>query len=258
MALIDNYRPSELREIVSKSRSYSEVLKRLGYRTCNGDNCKILKKRLKKLKISTEHFKRSEPRTFTFDDVFCKNSEVGQATLRRYFLKYGTIEYECDICGQKPFWNGKEMMLILDHKNGDNHDNRLCNLRWTCPNCGIQLPTFAGRKAKNKTDPSGKKTAKQIDREHKKLCPKCNKNLISVDSHMCRECYLKEHSGGVPPKEELEEMIFTMSFVKIGEKYGVSDNAVRKWCMKYNIPYRKKDIRRIIAKRNKEQENLDE
>ena len=38
-------------------------------------------------------------------------------------------------------------------------------------------------------------------------------------------------------------MIRTMSFVKIGEQYGISDNAIRKWCKLYELPYRKKDIK---------------
>lgn len=37
------------------------------------------------------------------------------------------------------------MVLTLDHINGHNHDNRLENLRWVCPNCDRQLETYAGR-----------------------------------------------------------------------------------------------------------------
>ena len=38
-------------------------------------------------------------------------------------------------------------------------------------------------------------------------------------------------------------MIRTLPFTKIGEKYGVSDNAVRKWCKSRNLPYKKTDIK---------------
>ena len=37
-------------------------------------------------------------------------------------------------------------------------------------------------------------------------------------------------------------MIRYHTFTDIGVKYKVSDNAVRKWCVKYNLPKRKKDI----------------
>ena len=40
---------------------------------------------------------------------------------------------------------GKALTLILDHINGRNHDDRLENLRWVCPNCNQQLDTTNGR-----------------------------------------------------------------------------------------------------------------
>lgn len=36
-----------------------------------------------------------------------------------------------------------------------------------------------------------------------------------------------------------------MPFTKIGEKYGVSDNAVRKWCKNNNLPYQSSKIKEI-------------
>lgn len=46
-----------------------------------------------------------------------------------------------------------------------------------------------------------------------------------------------------PTKEVLLNEINCMSFVKVGKKYGVSDNTIRKWCKYYKLPYRKKDLR---------------
>jgi len=31
--------------------------------------------------------------------------------------------------------------------------------------------------------------------------------------------------------------------IKVGKKYGVSDNAVRKWCKRYGLPYKSRTIR---------------
>lgn len=45
-----------------------------------------------------------------------------------------------------------------------------------------------------------------------------------------------------PSKEELLRLISEETFVPIGKRYDVSDNAVRKWCKSYGLPYRKKDI----------------
>ena len=76
----------------------------------------------------------------------------------------------------------------------------------------------------------------------KDLCPICNKNLKSINAKMCLECRNKENSKNIPPKEELEKLIYKYPFTKIGEMFGVTDNSVRKWCKKYELPYRKKDI----------------
>ena len=38
-----------------------------------------------------------------------------------------------------------------------------------------------------------------------------------------------------PAKEILEKLVWETSCVKIGEMYGVSDNAVNKWCKFYEI-----------------------
>lgn len=37
-------------------------------------------------------------------------------------------------------------------------------------------------------------------------------------------------------------MIRTKSFTSIGKEFGVSDNAVRKWCDKFDLPRIKKEI----------------
>ena len=45
-----------------------------------------------------------------------------------------------------------------------------------------------------------------------------------------------------PSREELKTLIRKKSFVQIGKDYGVTDNAIRKWCKAYNLPYLKRDI----------------
>ena len=45
-----------------------------------------------------------------------------------------------------------------------------------------------------------------------------------------------------PTRDELKKLIRDIPFQQIGKKYGVSDNAVRKWCEKENLPARKIDI----------------
>lgn len=57
-----------------------------------------------------------------------------------------------------------------------------------------------------------------------------------------RERAFKQRRCEWPSKEELSKLTQNMSFTKIGEMYGVSDNAIKNWCKKYNLPYKKSDI----------------
>jgi len=62
-------------------------------------------------------------------------------TAKRYLIK---TEGCCKICGLKD-WNDKDLVLILDHIDGNSENNNLDNLRLVCPNCDSQLPTFKNR-----------------------------------------------------------------------------------------------------------------
>lgn len=74
------------------------------------------------------------------------------------------------------------------------------------------------------------------------ICPICGTNKKERTAKMCIECYTKQRSSKMPNKEELIELLLNYSMIKIGERFNVSDNAVRKWCRKYNLPYKRKDI----------------
>lgn len=150
-AKVDLLSKEELEDIVKSSRTLQEVLKKIGYSSVSGANRKTVQTRIDKYNISTAHFtigvgkgiKRTE------ENVFCKNSTATQATLRKWYIKGNYTEYKCSICGQQPFWNGKELSLTLDHIDGDNTNDILTNLRWVCPNCDRQLETFGSKNKRN-------------------------------------------------------------------------------------------------------------
>ena len=170
-------------------------------------------------------------------DIFIQNSSVCQSTLRRYYREGEYSEYICSICGQEPIWQGKELTLILDHIDGNNTNDVLENLRWVCPNCNQQLETTGSRNAR---------------RYDKKYCLDCGKEIHHL-SERCKDChikYRKDHSGSTIPisREELKSLIRTIPFVKISKQFGVSDKAIVKWCVAYNLPSRKKDIKQFSDK----------
>ena len=78
-----------------------------------------------------------------------------------------------------------------------------------------------------------------------KYCIDCGKELIDRKTR-CRSCSSKmSQPSKAPPREELKELIRTKPFIKIGEMFGVSDNAVRKWCKNVGLPSRTTDIKSI-------------
>lgn len=54
----------------------------------------------------------------------------------------------------------------------------------------------------------------------------------------------------MPPKEELILKFKELrSFLSVGKYYGVTDNAIRNWCKKYDLPSTKKELIIFIEKK---------
>ena len=233
MAIVDNFSEEELREIVENSFSVNEVIDKLGYATHSGGSHDTVKKRIELYNIDISHFGSIKGIKRTEENVFIENSTASQATLRRWYKKGNYTEYKCSICGQEPIWQGKELTLILDHINGSNHDDRLENLRWVCPNCNQQLDTTNGKNLRNKN-------------KNKILnyCIDCGKE-ISKGAIRCISCeQARRHCEKPITREELKKLIRNTPFTRIGEQFGVSDNAIRKWCDSYNLPRKVSDIKK--------------
>ena len=81
--------------------------------------------------------------------------------------------------------------------------------------------------------------------KHKQLhyCKECGKQITKGATY-CVEC--GEKSRRVverPAREELKDLIRNLPFTTIAKQYGVTDNAVRKWCDKYDLPRTKSEIK---------------
>ena len=157
------------------------------------------------------------------------------STIRNYLLK--KHNYKCDICGwgeMNPITN--KIPLEIHHIDGDYTHNTEDNLQVLCPNCHSLTPNFRnnGQGRPNRIGSNLKRT--------KKLCIDCGKEILST-SIRCKECEAKHRVTEKRIKrEELKQLIRDIPFTEIGKQYNVTDNAIRKWCKRYNLPFRKKDI----------------
>lgn len=85
-----------------------------------------------------------------------------------------------------------------------------------------------------------------VARVHKnKICPICG-NQKDVKADMCIECFLAKKSKQIPSKEELYNLLVSSSSLTgIARDFDVSYTAVKKWCIKYGLPYKKSDINEL-------------
>ena len=80
------------------------------------------------------------------------------------------------------------------------------------------------------------------------LCGECYKQyrkrnkLEKINNKIIQDKIKKESKINLTDREELKKLIRVMPFTQVGKQFGVTDNAIRKWCKNYNLPFRKTDI----------------
>lgn len=257
MNIFDNFTKKELETIIHKYDTWAEILKELGTYDKHNKMVPLLKNKLKELHIdysfidntpirigNSEHC-RNKYTKLKDEEIFIKNGNVSLSTVRRAFKKHTEIPYECAICHIKD-WNGKPLVFTMDHIDGNTNNNEISNLRWICPNCDRQLPTYAGKNKKRiHTRPL---IPKEERKSGKNNCPICGKEKEAA-AKLCIKCsQINSRKVERPSREMLKSEIRSNSFLSLSKKYKVSDNAIKKWCKLYNLPYKKSDINKISDK----------
>jgi hypothetical protein len=237
---VSQYSEAEARQAVAASFSYEEALRRLGLRATGG-NWRTLRAWVARWGIPTDHFDpdvarrralRHAPRPI--EEILVERSTYSRNHLKDRLYGAGLKQPICELCGQGELWRDRRMTLILDHVNGVRDDNRLENLRIVCPNCAATLDTHYGRKSRLASS----------DRE----CLHCGAPFqpkYARQRYCSRACGMRapRPARGVPkpalrrvdrpPYEELLREVAESGWSAVGRRYGVSDNAIRKWVRQY-------------------------
>lgn len=258
-------------ELIKESISLGQVITKCGFKGY-GSHYSYLYKVIRENNIDISHFlgkchKRGKifESKIDIEDYFSGKRPIKSDALKKQLIKRGIKEHKCEECGITE-WKDKPAPIDLHHIDGNNKNNKLENLKILCPNCHTQTDTYAGKKLrKTRLCACGDKR----ERGHK-FCNQCAakyqynhiyNNKLQYDyckcgkpkyikSTLCNTCNRKLPKLSCrktkrPNKEALLELIKTKPFVHIAKMYDVTDNAVRKWCQYYELPYKLKDIKKI-------------
>jgi len=224
---------------VEQAHSVTDVIRYLGLRPAGGNHSSI-RKLIEFYGVSTEHFdpywaSRRGNRSrlpAPLGSVLVEGSNYKRSMLKQRLYDAGLKVRRCELCGQDECWHGGRMSLILDHINGVANDNRIDNLRIVCPNCNATLDTHCGR-------------ASRVERAPRD-CLRCGAEFVPKrrgQKYCSAACGVRgagprrprpeQRKVERPSYEQLLADVSSMSMCAVGRKYGVSDNAVRKWLRWY-------------------------
>lgn len=184
--------------------------------------------------------------------------------IRRYRMKTEAIRLKGGKC-IKCEWTGNIAAFQFHHRDPTKKDftisqspkvswekywNEIEKCDLLCANCHATIhadntnPTFlqdvmdyAGRTLISSNVPWKNQT--HIPTKYSRKCPVCKSDFDTSrrEQQMCsKKCQNENRQKCVrPSKKELEKMILDIPMTRIADKYGVTDNAIRKWCKSYRL-----------------------
>lgn len=196
--------------------------------------CEYFKNILRRKNISfIEEYQPLENRFFSIDVVFLNNKIGIEINGNQHYNKDGTLKkyyQERHNLIEKEGWKLYEIPYLKVYDNKFIEDF-IENIKFNIDTNIVYTPLIKQKK--------------------KYFCVDCGKE-ISYKSKRCIKCHLEKNIHKkygdnfiFPTKEQLLSDIQTMSMLKVGKKYNVSDNTIRKWCRKYGILNKRKNKKQI-------------
>ena len=195
--------------------------------------------------INEFHFKKSEGRY----QSWCKCCIYEKQKLRWKDLKRRSVELMggcCSICGYK-----KNLASLhfhhIDPLKKDVSWNKLRLRKWSsivkelkkcmliCANCHGELHSpetnlIIESQGHDNIHINTKNLIFQTG-----ICPSCNTPVYGTKYCSIKCAKIGNRKVERPSKDDLKNLLSDMSYCAIGRKYGVSDNAIRKWAKKYEL-----------------------
>ena len=224
-----SWNKEQLQEAVKNNTSISGTLRYMGFPSA-GSCYNWIKKKIKKYNLDTSHFTNKPAKrvsSITDEKFFTEGVHRTGNSLRRRLIKNG-LPYVCCGCDIQK-WETKvatshNIVLQVDHINGDSLDNRVENLRFLCPNCHSMTETFCGKNVKRAItmyicDFCGV----EIDRGKRK-CVDCKD--IRSDKHDEKEW---------PDDESFKTLLRDFSIKVLPQKINCDIRSIRTHCKKLGI-----------------------
>ncbi len=166
--------------------------------------CKGLKSN--KRKSALEYIKTKNPKSYI---------------IKKKLLEDNIKVKKCERCGETK-WLNNEIPLELHHIDGNRYNNVLENFELLCPNCHALENNNSGL---------------AMGKYNRNTCKICGTKISSkTKNRMCQICFLKTTDFNRyrkvkdrPPKSQIKKDVENLGYSATGRKYGVTDNAIRKW-----------------------------